>query len=253
VQPLARKTREAFSDGTWDEFARRWEGGDYRASLFRDMILADVRRLGPRPTLLDIGCGRGLDGEPGLQQSLAERAGRYVGIEPDAAVPVGECFTQVHRCPLEDAPLEPASIDVAFAVFVIEHVGCPKRFFRSVFDVLVDGGVFWGFTIDLRHVFALASLLAEGLGVKPWCIDCARAAGAAHHAAAYRTLYRANTPLAIRRYASRFRSVRLMNLQRTGQFDAYLPPWAHRCSHGFDRLAAALRLPGPMLVLRLEK
>jgi len=250
---VAGHTREAFSDATWDEFARRWERGDYRASFFRDMVLADVRRLGPRPSLLDIGCGRGLDGEPALQRSLAEWAGRYVGIEPDAAASVADCFAQIYRCPLEDAPLEPASIHVAMAVFVIEHVRCPRPFFGRIYEVLVEGGVFWGFTIDLRHGFALASLLAEGLGMKQWCVDAARAAGVRPHADVYRTFYRANTPSAIRRYAGRFRSARFMNLHQAGQFDAYLPRWAHRCSHALDRLGAALRLPGPMLVARLEK
>jgi len=247
------QTQEAFSDATWNGFLRRWERGDYRASFFRDMILSDVRRLGPRPSVLDIGCGHGLDGEPALQRSLAERAGIYIGIEPDPSVAAAEWFTRVHRCPLEDAPLEPASIDVALAVFVIEHVRSPKPLFRKIFDVLVEGGVFWAFTIDARHGFALASLLAQGLRVKQWCIDRARDAGVRRDADVYRTYYRANTPCAIRRYSAGFRSVRVMNLHQTGQFDAYLPRWAHPCSHGLDRLAALLRLPGPMLVARLEK
>jgi len=247
------QTREPFSDATWNAFLRRWEQGDYRASFFRDMVLTDVRRLGPRPTVLDIGCGRGLDGEPALQRSLAEQSGAYVGIEPDPAIPAADWFTQVHRCRLEDAPLEPASIDVALAVFVIEHVRSPKTLFRKIFEVLVEGGVFWAFTIDARHVFALASLLAQGLRIKQWCIHHARDAGVRCDVEVYPTYYRANTPCAIRRYSAGFRSVRVMNLHQTGQFDAYLPRRAHPCSHGLDRLAALLRLPGPMLVARLEK
>jgi SAM-dependent methyltransferase len=247
------KSREPFSEATWGELLRRWRQGVYRPSFFRDMILTDVRRLGPEPALLDIGCGRGFDGQPEFQRSLAELAGQYVGIEPDASVSVLDCHTQVHRCPLEDAPLASASIDVAFAVFVIEHLRCPQIFFETVFETLSDGGIFWGFTIDLRHFFALMSLAAEGLGVKEWCLTRLGETETIRGPGHYRTFYRANTPCAIRRCAGRFRSVRMMNLHQTGQFDAYLPQWARTGGRWLDRLTAALRLPGPMLVVRLEK
>jgi SAM-dependent methyltransferase len=250
---LRGEVREPFSDATWGELLRRWCQGAYRASFFRDMILTDVRRLGPEPALLDIGCGRGFDGEPGLRRSLAELAGQYVGIEPDASIPVLDGCTQVHRCPLEDAPLAPATIDVAFAVFVIEHLRRPQAFFDKVFEILADGGVFWGFTIDLRHFFALVSLAAEGLGVKEWCLKRLGATETMRGPGHYRAFYRANTPCAIRRCAGRFRSVRMMNLRQSGQLDAYLPQWARPGGRWLDRLTAALRLPGPMLVVRLEK
>ncbi len=253
MDPVRRDTHEAFSDATWEDLFRRWRQGAYRASFFRDMILTDVRRFHPKPVLLDIGCGRGFDGEPELQQSLAELADRYVGVEPDASVRLSDCFTEVHRCRLEDAPLAPASIDVAYAVFVIEHLRCPREFFDKVFEILVPGGVFWGFTIDLRHFFALVSLATDGLGVKGWCLKRAGSTEAIRGPGHYRTFYRANTPCAVRRCVGPFRSIRLMNLHQEGQFDAYLPGWARRGGRWLDRLTAALGLPGPMLVVRLEK
>jgi SAM-dependent methyltransferase len=253
MDTVRRDTREAFSDAQWEDLLRRWRQGAYRASFFRDMILTDVQRLPFKPALLDIGCGRGFDGEPGLQQSLAEAADRYVGIEPDASIRLFEGFAEVHRCTLEEAPLAHASIDVAFAVFVIEHLRTPQAFFDKLLEVLSPGGVFWGFTIDVRHAFALLSLAADGLGVKDWCLKNVGSAEVLRGPGHYRTFYRANTPNAIRRCASRFRCVRLMNLHQEGQFDAYLPRWAHRGGRWLDRLAAILGLPGPMLVMRLEK
>jgi SAM-dependent methyltransferase len=176
-----------------------------------------------------------------------------VGVEPDASVRLSGCFTEVHRCTLESAPLAAASIDLAFAVFVIEHLRCPQEFFDQVFKVLVPGGVFWGFTIDVRHVFALFSLLADGLEVKSWILRCVGNTEAMRGPGHYRTFYRANTPRAVRRYTTRFRSVRLVNLHQEGQFDAYLPSCARRGGRWLDRFVATVGLPGPMLVVRLEK
>jgi len=248
-----QQPRGAFTDTTWAVFHTRWKRGDYRASFFRDMILVDALRPGPRPTLLDIGCGTGLDGRADLQRSLRVAAGRYVGVEPDPAVAVGPHFTEVHRCPLEEAPLAPGSIDVAYASFVLEHLRWPAAFWAKLFDVLVDGGAFWGFTIDVRHLFGLASMAVQNLGLKERYLDLVRGARASHRRETYPTFYRANSPQAIRRHAGRFRSVRMMNLHQTGQFDAYLPPRFHGAAHLVDRLTAALGLPGPMLVVRLEK
>jgi SAM-dependent methyltransferase len=246
-------SQEEFSDATRAEWLRRWRLGGYRAAFFRDLILADARRLGPRPTLLDIGCGAGLDGDPVLQQSLADVAGRYIGIEPDSSMTVGQGFTEVYRCALEDAALAPSSIDVAFAVFVIEHLRRPVDFWERLFELLVPGGVFWGFTIDLRHFFGLASILVEKAGWKRWYLDRVRRAESLAKVRTYPAYYRANTPGEIRRQVGRFRAARFMNLHRTAQFDAYLPHWLQPAGRLVDRLTGAVGLPGPMLVVRLEK
>jgi hypothetical protein len=245
--------RAEFSDATWAEYRRRWDQGAYRAGFFHEMILADARRLGPRPTLLDIGCGSGLDGDAALQQSLAEIGGRYVGIEPEPTIPVGPGFTEIHRCVLEDAPLGPASIDVAFAAFVLEHLRTPAAFWSKLFEALSVGGVFWGFTIDLRHFFGLASILVQASGLKPWYLNRVRGRGSLSEVATYPAYYRANTPQSIRKLVGQFRSARFMNLHQTGQLDAYLPRWLQPAGRLADQAAAALGLPGPMLVVRLEK
>jgi SAM-dependent methyltransferase len=241
------------SDAAWAEWFGHWRLGAYRAGFFRDLILADAQRLGPKPTLLDIGCGSGLDGDRAMQQSLADVAGRYIGIEPDLSMTVRPCFTEVHRCRLEDAPLATNSIDVAFAVFVIEHLRRPGDFWRRLFELLAPGGVFWGFTIDRRHFFGLASILVETTGLKRWYLRLVRHTGGLAKMSTYPVYYRANTPGEIRRQVSRFCSARFMNLHRMGQFDAYLPGWLQPAGRFVDRLTAALGLPGPMLVIRLEK
>jgi len=248
-----RTIPDTITDAAWDEYRRRWRQGAYRASFFCEMVRDDIERRGPRPAVLDIGCGRGFDGEAGLQNSLATLAGQYIGIEPDTSLQVADCFTKVHRSTLEDAPVVAESIDVALAVFVLEHLPEPQAFFDKLYQSLAPGGVFWGFTIDRRHYFAMVSRLAEMLGVKGWLLRRMGIADAVRGGNHYRTLYRTNTPGAIRRYAARFHCIRWMNLHQTGQLDAYLPQWGRPISRCLDWGTAAFHLPGPMLVVRLEK
>jgi hypothetical protein len=73
------------------------------------------------------GCGHGFDGDEALQRSIAQAAGAYLGIEPDESVMLGPYVTESHRCFFEDAPVQDGSIDVAFAVIVLEHLADPAR------------------------------------------------------------------------------------------------------------------------------
>src|SRR5262245_46372604 len=119
----------------WKPYVERYRSGECRDRIMHDMILEDARRMRPPLTLLDIGCGKGFDGDVPLQHSLAAAAGRYIGIEPDTNVAPADCFTEVHRCFLEDAPIAPGSVDVAFAIMVLEHLEAPQRFWDKVWDV----------------------------------------------------------------------------------------------------------------------
>ena len=150
---------------TWEPYIARYRAGEWRDRIFRDMVLADARVLGPEPAILDIGCGQGLDGSLPLQASIADVAGRFIGIEPDPEVALGDHFTETHRCLFEEAAVEPGSIDLAYAVMVLEHLPRPQTFWDKLFELLVDGGVFWGLTVDARHPFSRFSLWADRLNV----------------------------------------------------------------------------------------
>ena len=39
----------------------RYRKGEWRSTIFRDMILTEARAQQPFPTFLDIGCGTGFD------------------------------------------------------------------------------------------------------------------------------------------------------------------------------------------------
>ncbi len=234
----------------WELFRERYRSGRWRAPLFRDLILADVLARSPGPTLLDIGCGRGFDDDPRLQASLARHANHYIGVEPDAAAPLADCFDEVHRCPLEHAALAPGSVDVAFSVMVLEHLRRPQSFFDQLHMALAEGGVFWALTMDARHWFCTASMAIGRLGVKGLYLDWVWGRGRYRNYPAY---YRANTPAQIRQLARRFRDARCANFAREGQLDPYLPRSLRPLGRLLDRREVAGKRPGPLLAVRLEK
>jgi SAM-dependent methyltransferase len=237
----------------WQPYCDRYQGGEWRDRIFRDMILEDALRLHPQPTLLDIGCGKGFDTDIPLQQSLVRAAGRYIGIEPDSAVTPGDYITEVHRCLLEEAPLVAGSVDVAFAVMVLEHVPKPQSFWDKLHEVLKPGGVFWGFTMDARHWFCAASLFLDRMQFKDLYLTYLLGRRGSQRYENYPVHYRCNTPEHMRRYARRFHSCECINFARIGQINSYFPRPLRGLASLVDRLAIARRRPGTLLAVRAVK
>ena len=184
----------------------RFRRGEWRGTVFRDLVLADIRRS-VSPTVMDIGCGRGFDDSRDLQISLAESAGKYIGVEPDTGVALSDIFTETHRCPLEDAPLAPDSVDVAFCVMVLEHLEHPQAFWDKVGAVLRPGGVFWGFSMDARFYFPRVSRLLATVKLKDLYLNFLHGKRSEERYENYPVFYRSNTPRDLRRLGGRFESV----------------------------------------------
>ena len=55
----------------WAPYVEKFRQGVWRDRILHDLILEDARERGEGLTFLDIGCGRGFDGDMALQQSLA--------------------------------------------------------------------------------------------------------------------------------------------------------------------------------------
>lgn len=236
----------------WSRHAGRYAAGEYRAKVCHDLVLSEIAEEG-RLRILDIGCGRGFLDDGRLQQSLARRSREYIGIEPDGGVEVGNWVGRVHRATLEDAPIEAGSIDLALSAMVLEHLAEPARFFDKLFQVLREGGVFWGFTVDSRHWFSRASLVAERLCVKRLYLRALHGTCNEKCYKNYRTYYRANSPRELKQLAARFRSCDLFNLPRAGEMDYYLPQRLHWAGRALDRLGHAAGRPGSLLAVRLER
>ncbi|HEX6612618.1 MAG TPA: class I SAM-dependent methyltransferase [Rhodanobacteraceae bacterium] len=242
--------------GPWSAYKARYSSGEWRGPIFRDLILADARAMKQRPdklTFLDIGCGGGFDGDIGLQQSLSEAADFYIGVEPDREIQLSDVFTDTHRCCFEDAPIPEESVDVAFAVMVLEHVKDPRAFWGKLHRVLRGGGCFWGLTVDARHWFVLMSALMEKLRLKDAYLDGLHGRRGEMRYENYPVCYRANTPRQIARLTTGFSAIDILNFRRVGQLDFYIPGRLRWLGHLLDSLAIAAGLPGPVMAVRVEK
>lgn len=236
----------------WTPYVERYRGGEWRDRIFRDLVLADAAKWGDRPTIVDIGCGRGIDGSVPLQESVAAAAGRFLGVEPDRDIPLGGHFTETYRCSFEDAPLPPASVQLAYSVMVLEHLPDPGAFWAKLREVLVEGGVFWGLTVDARHPFCKASLWAERLKIKGLYLRLLGGRRGEDRYENYPVFYRANTPDAIRLQARDFSAIDTINFSREGQWSPYFPGPFRPLVDRLDRRAVARGRPGTLLAVRVR-
>lgn len=236
--------------GRWQPYIDRYRGGAGLDRTFCDLILDDARRLPPGFVAMDIGCGHGIAGNAQMQGSIAALAGRYIGIEPDPEIPLGGYFTEAHRCLLERAPIAPASVDLAFSVLVMEHLPHPETFWAKLAEVLVEGGVYWGFTIDARHIFSKASMLTERLKIKDLYLTAHFGRRGVGRIENYPTFYRTNTPARVAELSKAFRSCECINMSMVGQWGNYLPRPLRPLADSLDRRDIRLGRPGTILAIR---
>jgi SAM-dependent methyltransferase len=231
----------------------RYRKGEWRDRIFRDLIFADVRPHGKDKTFLDVGCGDGFDGDMPLQTSVAQVAGRFLGVEPDQAVDPGPNFHAVYRCMFEEAPVAPASIDVCYAIMVLEHLAEPQRFWDKVLSVLRKGGVFWGLTVDCRHWFCKYSIWFERLRVKDIYLNWLLGRRGEERYQNYPVFYRSNSPAQIETFTSKFARRDYINFSRIGQCNAYFPRLVRPLVTAWDRRAINQNRPGTLLAVRVQK
>jgi hypothetical protein len=137
---------------------------------------------------------------------------------------------------------------------VLEHLRTPQTFWDKLFEVLADGGVFWGLTVDARHPFSRVSLWADRLRVKDLYLDLVLGRGP--KSARYRnypTYYRSNSPAQIGRFTEAFRSSECINFSRVGQWGSYLPRPLRGIARRIDERAIRKKRPGTLLAVRVVK
>lgn len=234
-------------------FAARYRRGEWRSAVFADMVLAELAARDRGATVLDIGCGGGFDGDLALQRRIGMAAGRFIGVEPDPQTEVADCFHEVHRAILEDAPVRTASVDVAYAVMVAEHVEAPGRFLARVADVLAPGGVFWAFTVDLRHWSSWVSLAMDRVRIKDAYLDRMHGRRGEDRWANFPVHYRLNRPADVRRWGDGRLAFEFVNLFRVGAEDDNLPGVLRPLNRWLDRCLDAVGAPGSNLAFRATR
>lgn len=239
----------------YDLYLRRYLHGEWRAPIFRDLIVADAKRMqqNERLVLLDIGCGCGFDNNAKLQDSLAKLAHQYVGVEPDIGIRLRDIFTTEYRCRFEDASIPSASVDIAFAVMVLEHFPEPQAFWDKIYDILRPDGVFWGFTVDARHWFVTASLLAKRLHIKDWYLNKLHGSCGEERYENYDVYYRSNSPKRVKFMAKSFSNLSFLSFQKVGQLDYYLPFGLRWLGRSLDKISIIRKWPGSVLAIRAKK
>jgi SAM-dependent methyltransferase len=131
----------------------------YPDVIRRDPVAAFVRRLEqvikPTDVVLDLGAGAGeLNGH-----SFKGRSRRVIGVDLDPRVtanPLLHAGLQGDICSL---PFRDNTFDVAFSIYVLEHVDRPAALTAEMFRVLRPGGLCLALTPNLFHYVTLASRL----------------------------------------------------------------------------------------------
>lgn len=192
--------------------------------------------------VLNIGAGGNLSGD---LLPIRRRAGVVVGVDPDAAVETNRMLDERYRMTLEEyAATDPEPFDLAFSVFVLEHVHDPRAFTAASSQVLSPGGVLMGLTVNKWHYFGLSTWAATRLHIAEPLLRRLRAADeiATYH---FATEYRINTIGAMTRHLRRhgFDALEFRCWDLPAMYEPYLPQRLRGFATSYDHWVYRLGSP----------
>jgi SAM-dependent methyltransferase len=199
----------------------------------------------PGARVLNIGAGNNLSGR---LRPVRRRAGFLVGVDPDAAVRANHTLDEHHQLSMQDyARTGPEPFDLAFSVFVLEHVSDPGGFIGACRDVLRPGGTLMALTVNKWHYFGLSTWAATRAGVAEPLLARLRPAEqvAAYH---FATEYRLNSIRAVSRHLQDhgFVSVEFRCWDLPQMYEPYLPRPVRAFAGAYDRWAYSVGSPHVM-------
>ena len=196
-----------------------------------------VAEVTPRGAAV-LNVGGGCNASGGFPR-VRRRAGHLVAIDPSDRVQINADADERHQLTLEQfASDHPQEFDIAFAVFVMEHVEDPRAFTEAAARVLRPGGVFMAITLNRWHYFGLTTWATSRLGLNDWLLQRVREQElvAEYHV---RTEYRINSIRSTNRFLARagFSSVeyRMWDLPR--MYEPYLPGPLRGLATGWNKAA----------------
>lgn len=134
---------------------RRLYPDGYDPDLLGELIQRVERHLKPEHAVLDIGAGAGERN----RYSLRGRCREVVGVDVDPRVAANPLLDRGVCAEVTRLPFPDESFDIAFAIYVLEHVAEPNQFVPEVWRVLKPGGVFLSLTPNRWHYVAIAASL----------------------------------------------------------------------------------------------
>jgi SAM-dependent methyltransferase len=196
-------------------------------------------------SVLNVGGGCNASGQfPGIKR----RAKTVVVVDPSGRVFGNSDADERYQLTLENFSLDHAQrFDVAFAVFVLEHVTEPVAFAQAAARVLKPGGVFMAITLNQWHYFGFTTWATSRLGLNEWLLR--RVRDPAHvdeyH---FRTAYRINSIRSIRRHLedAGFSSVEFRMWDLPRMYEPYLPSPLTRFATVWNKAAYTIGGPNVM-------
>ena len=192
--------------------------------------------------VLNIGAGSNLSG---ALDPVRRKAGRVVGVDPDASIWENEHLDERHQASLEEfAPDHAGEFDVAVAVFVLEHVADPEAFTAACARTLRPGGLFFALTVHKYQYFGLTTWATTRLHVNDWLLRHLKPQDvvAGYH---FPTEYRMNSPAQCSRHLQRsgFGAVEFRMYDKQDLYAWYLPDRLKPLAPAWTTLAYKLNSP----------
>ncbi len=216
-------------------------------SYFKHFAAQTTRRMPPKATVLDVGCGLKLHPH---YSSIREGAGAFWGCDVDRQAGSNPALDSFVAGDFVRAPLPLSHFDFVIATYVLEHLENPIEFFQKARRALRSPGVFAFLTPNRRHPFCTCARLVERLGIKRLV----------HHAYGhtqdgsdrvneYPAYYRANTISQITLLAqqSGFKSATFNLVAAEWQY--YLPAGLRFVTRVYDKLIAERRQEGHLILV----
>lgn len=182
------------------------------------------RSVSPGASVLDIGANDGML----CRAEVARIAGRFAllaGVDPDVErLEQNSLLDTRFTGTIEQAQIPENSFEVAYAIYVLEHIERPVEFLRAVHRVLRPGGSFFFITPNGYQYFVWAARLLSMFGLQERVLRWVQPSDLVdqYH---YHAYYRMNTERKIRRIARQvgFQQMEFLYCEKLDEFASYFP------------------------------
>jgi SAM-dependent methyltransferase len=198
----------------------------------------------PGSRVLDVGAG---DSRSGRLRPILATDPLLVAIDPDPSVLEDPAPDERVQATVEEyADRSPEPFDVAFAVYVLEHVSDPDAFLTAVRRLLRPGGSFFALTLNVQHFFGATTWALSRLHLDERALEALKGDAPHHHH--FPTRYRLNSVRALERSrrVAGFASGEVQAFDATANYAWYLPRGAGWLAPAWSRMAYAVGSPSLM-------